>query len=127
MRERSTGVIPIQEGRVGGEETEGSLSFLPELFILENTGEIVSVRRVVRQKGEMLGLDAGTLLRLICREKGMTTKRVCEEAKQIEGQKRYNPNLPELKYIDLGLQKGIFRWPTDDEKEMLQRVGKGIR
>ena len=125
---RAEAVIPIQEGRVEG-ETEGSLSFLPGLLILESTDEIISVRRVVRQRGETLGLglDAGALLRLICRERRMTTKRVYEEAKRIEGQKCYSPDLPELKYLDLGIQEEIFRWLTEDEREMLPRIEKGIR
>jgi len=114
--------IPDQEMA----ETEKVSRLASNVFRL-NTGEFIVVRQIERQGGKLIGLDAGALLRLICKKTGVTTGQAYEEAKKYEEIEHYDPKLPELKYLELGIRSGIFRWISDEEREMMRGAQEGVK
>lgn len=103
-------------------ETE-EVSYLASNVFRSNTGEFIVVRRIERRlpgfEKKWIGLDAGALLRLICKKTGKTTGQVYVEAKEWEKRHQYEPRFPELKYLDLGMELGVFRWLSEEERGRL--------
>lgn len=109
------------EGKIGEEDV-----FVHDHLLLKS-GEIVRVRQIKRQKGELIGFDAGTLLRLICKAERLTTGEVCKRAKKLEEEMHYNPELPELKYIEFGERLDVFHFLSREEMEIVRSAERGIK
>jgi len=108
----------------------GEVDYLGSNVFRLNTGEFIVVRQIERRlpgsEQKWIGLDAGALLRLICKKTEKTTGQVYVEAKEWEKMYQYNPSLPELKYLHLGIELGVFHWLSEEEKGMIQGAKEGV-